>query len=425
MSYANNIISAPVSIDDIKAVLGESSNDVATLCRSSNINMWSKKKPVRLANPFPDINGTWYRADDDDLGIQINKGANTNLGTLYAGASFVYKKPGGGSTQPYRMSDFIGYNHNAKPFLYCESLGSVVTVDAFTGEASTNILDIKKGDISLYDFSENSVMRRGWLYMEYLTCNSSTYDPNNLNHVAYQYNDTTHQIGAGYTYIVNPNENEEQKVKERLMDYNKFGDDIRHAVLVFMAIQYNTNIFPIYFDNNKAPYITLYKEYKLFANAKVSNLMYRIDSIGFNGDAFLYTIKLTSNKHNSFCVGIIFNVDNYVSGLFTFYSATNFNALSGLHRFRLIQYYGTGSAYYTWYPTLYNTKEVKQNSITIDFASTRSVSLIIAFEYGDNTTNRKVFSFINYGQNATMALQYSGDNGNNWMDIKRFDVEYY
>lgn len=425
MSYANNIISAPVSIDDIKAVLGESSNDVATLCRSSNINMWSKKKPVRLANPFPDINGTWYRADDDDLGIQINKGANTNLGTLYAGASFVYKKPGGGSTQPYRMSDFIGYNHNAKPFLYCESLGSVVTVDAFTGETSTNMLDIKKGDISLYDFSENSVMRRGWLYMEYLTCNSSTYDPNNLNHVAYQFNDTTHQIGAGYTYIVNPNENEEQKVKERLMDYNKFGDDIRHAVLVFMAIQYNTNIFPIYFDNNKAPYITLYKEYKLFANAKVSDLMYRIDSIGYSGEPLQYTIKLTSNKHNSFCVGITFNVDNYVNGLFTFYSATNFNSLSGLHRFRLIQYYGTGGAYYTWYPTLYNTEGVKQNSISIDFNSTKNVSLIIAFEYGDNATNRKVFSFINYGQNAAMALQYSGDNGNNWMDIKRFDVEYY
>ena len=73
MSHANNIISAPVSIDDIKAVLGESSNDVATLCRSSNINMWSKKKPVRLSESFPDINGTWYRAEDDDLGIQINK----------------------------------------------------------------------------------------------------------------------------------------------------------------------------------------------------------------------------------------------------------------------------------------------------------------------------------------------------------------
>lgn len=425
MSVSNGKITAPVSIEDIKTVLGESSNDLATLCKSNNINMWSKKKPVRLYKTFPDINSTWYRADDDDLGIQINKGADTNLGTLYAGASFVYKKPQGGYLQPFRMSDFIGYNHNAKPFLYCENLGSVAVVDAFTGETSTNILDIKKGDIDLYDFSENNVMRRGWLYMEYLTCNSSTYDPNNLNHVAYQFNDTTHQIGAGYTYIVNPNENEEQKVKEKLMEYSKFGDDIRHAVLLFMAIQYNSNLFPIYFDNNKAPYITLYKEYKLFANAKVSNVSYKIDSIVYDGDSLGYTIKLTSNNHNSLCFGVTFNVDKYTSGLFTFNSATSFNTLTGLHRFRLIQYYGTGNNYYAWYPTLYDSNGVKQSSMTIGFSSIKSVSLIIAFEYGDNATNKKVFSTITYGQNVTMALQYSGDNGNNWMDIKTFDVHYY
>lgn len=425
MSHTNNTISAPVTIDDIKAVLGESSNDVGTLCKSTNINMWSKKKPVRLANAFPDINGTWYRADDDDLGIQINKGANTNLGTLYAGASFVYKRPGGGSSQPYRMSDFIGYNNNAKPFLYCESLGSVATVNAFTGELSINVLNIQKGNISLYDYSENNKMRYSWLYIEYLTCNSASYDPNNLNHVAKQANDRTHQIGAGYTYIVNPNANEEQKVKAKLMDYTKYGDDIRHAVLMFIAIQNDNGLFPIYFDSTKAPYIKLYKEYKLFANAKAENLMYRIDSIGFSGEALLYTIKISSNKHNSFCVSITFNVDDYVAGSFTFYSATNFNALSGLHRFRLIQYYGTGGSYYTWYPTLYNSNGVKQNAITISFNSTRNISLIIAFEYGDNATNRKVFSFINYGQNVSMALQYSGDNGSNWMDIRRFDVQYY
>lgn len=96
MSHSNGIISAPVSIDDIKSVLGESSNDLGTLCKSSAINMWSKKKPVRLATAFPDINGNWWRADDGDLGIQIVKGGTTNLGTLYSGAAFNYKRPGGG-----------------------------------------------------------------------------------------------------------------------------------------------------------------------------------------------------------------------------------------------------------------------------------------------------------------------------------------
>ena len=147
--------------------------------------------------------------------------------------------------------------------------------------------------------------------------------------------------------------------------------------------------------------------------------------IRFSGNPLKYTIKITSNKHNSFCVGIRFNVDKTNSGSFPFYSATSFNALTGLHRFRLIQYYGTLNSYHTWYPTLYDTTGVKQSSITIDFKTNISVSLIIAFELGDAASNRKVFSFINYGQTVSMALQYSGDNGNNWMDIRRFDVQYY
>jgi hypothetical protein len=43
---SNGIISAPVSIDDVKTVLGVASNDLATLCKSSNINMWARFKPI-------------------------------------------------------------------------------------------------------------------------------------------------------------------------------------------------------------------------------------------------------------------------------------------------------------------------------------------------------------------------------------------
>ncbi|MBV3431255.1 hypothetical protein KSW92_17410, partial [Prevotella copri] len=54
MSYnsENGIISAPVSIDDLKRALGESSNDVATLCKSENINIWSKYKPISCKGEF-------------------------------------------------------------------------------------------------------------------------------------------------------------------------------------------------------------------------------------------------------------------------------------------------------------------------------------------------------------------------------------
>lgn len=54
MSYNSDsgIISAPVSIDDVKKALGESSNDLATLCKSENINIWSKYKPISCKGEF-------------------------------------------------------------------------------------------------------------------------------------------------------------------------------------------------------------------------------------------------------------------------------------------------------------------------------------------------------------------------------------
>ena len=46
MAYANGIISAPVSIYDIQRAIGVSSKYLGTLCKSNNINMWAKWKPV-------------------------------------------------------------------------------------------------------------------------------------------------------------------------------------------------------------------------------------------------------------------------------------------------------------------------------------------------------------------------------------------
>ena len=52
MSVSNGKIIAPVSIEDVKTVLGESSNDLATLCKSENINIWSKYKPISCRGEF-------------------------------------------------------------------------------------------------------------------------------------------------------------------------------------------------------------------------------------------------------------------------------------------------------------------------------------------------------------------------------------
>lgn len=125
MSVDRGIIVAPVTIDDVKQVLGESTNDLAALCRSSNINMMSKYKPVSLAETFVtnSLNAdkrTWTAKSGAGWWI-----GNPNIGDGVFGMRIVndvqqakelgrwtYNKPTGTSEAPYRLSDFIGYNSN-------------------------------------------------------------------------------------------------------------------------------------------------------------------------------------------------------------------------------------------------------------------------------------------------------------------------
>lgn len=118
MALANGKITAPVSVDDVKSVLGESSNDLAALCKSSNINVWAKYKPTCYPSPFPD---DWYKARDGNYGISVP--SYNTLESLY-NAYFIdgdenhdngysYERPSGGSAEPYRLGDFRGYNSRA------------------------------------------------------------------------------------------------------------------------------------------------------------------------------------------------------------------------------------------------------------------------------------------------------------------------
>lgn len=153
----NGIISAPVSIDDVKQALGESSNDLATLCKSENINIWSKYKPISCKGDFKEysiredseeivtssyskftcavrcgmnipmdtyknlrnnyggegfaINGCNNLHKDNVYGVSgIDKDASTNSHTVYASGKHF---PKGGTNSPYRLGDFRNYNNKA------------------------------------------------------------------------------------------------------------------------------------------------------------------------------------------------------------------------------------------------------------------------------------------------------------------------
>ena len=129
MSVSNGKITAPVSIDDVKSVLGESSNDLATLCKSENIKMWSKNKPIKhncLFKPtdaqkkevnYGISNIPYYRLLGKMTQDVINGSMQnaTNISTLDTSIEpWHYQKPIGGYTSPYRLGDFDGYFANAE-----------------------------------------------------------------------------------------------------------------------------------------------------------------------------------------------------------------------------------------------------------------------------------------------------------------------
>jgi len=173
MSYNSDsgIISAPVSIDDVKQALGESSNDLATLCKSENINIWSKYKPINCKGEFKEYP---IREDSDEIvtssyskytcvvrcGMNIPMDTYKNLRNNYGGEGFAingcYKLyldniyginggisadtttmvsgkhfPKGGANSPYRLSDFRNYNSKAISNMFQSSIPTLFNVEIY------------------------------------------------------------------------------------------------------------------------------------------------------------------------------------------------------------------------------------------------------------------------------------------------------
>lgn len=165
------IISAPVSIDDVKRALGESSNDLATLCKSENINIWSKYKPISCKGDFKEYP---IREDSEEIvtssysnytcvvrcGMNIPMDTYKNLRNNYGGEDFaieacknlyidnVYGQTGGihdntttmvsgkhfpkgGANSPYRLSDFRNYSSKATSNAFMTSIPQFHTVEVY------------------------------------------------------------------------------------------------------------------------------------------------------------------------------------------------------------------------------------------------------------------------------------------------------
>ena len=139
----NGKITAPVSIDDVKRALGESSDDLATLCNSDSIIPWSRCKPIAYSQPFTDIppvredrtiNVTSYYGAPcivrcgilvPEIKYDVNNfnaifdiaerlDSDNTWGNRFApSATYNGYHLHGGTSEPYRLGDFRNYYNNA------------------------------------------------------------------------------------------------------------------------------------------------------------------------------------------------------------------------------------------------------------------------------------------------------------------------
>ena len=97
-----------ISVSLVRDTIGAGSNDVGQLCIHPNVNKWSKRKPVK----FNSVQGlTEANFQSVNYGLTIPN-ADSDEGTTLA-LPWVYDKPSGGETEPYRLGDFIEYEHNS------------------------------------------------------------------------------------------------------------------------------------------------------------------------------------------------------------------------------------------------------------------------------------------------------------------------
>lgn len=95
-----------ITISAVRNEMGETVNDLTKLCTSSKMNTWSIKKPHTI------------NVDPNDYYFEVS----LNSHGLYRSKPYGYVEnllPKGGSTDPYRLGDFRGYDHdNSEPPSY-------------------------------------------------------------------------------------------------------------------------------------------------------------------------------------------------------------------------------------------------------------------------------------------------------------------
>ena len=103
-----SVLYEPITVTKVQEALITKANDVGQLCKSDKVNKWAKYKPVisddvtRKSTDLPYISGMNYSGIQDTI-QNIALAENGEYG-------WNYEKP---TVGPYRLGDFVKYNHQA------------------------------------------------------------------------------------------------------------------------------------------------------------------------------------------------------------------------------------------------------------------------------------------------------------------------
>ena len=276
----SSIITAPVSIADVQEVLGLEDTDLGTLVSNGSINMWSKYKPVSLNKMF--VSDT-LNADKQSWTAQSGKlgwwlgGQGTQNASLVVpfvtskkeledgNGVWRYNKPSGGSSSPYRLSDFIGYYDNASEPLWPSYPSST---SFYVNETATFSIWTRNNDDE--DYPDNCVTLKDIAQMLTQLVDGKLYP------AIYIYN-VTKRMGSyyslqkpidpdldneGYQFLINFGSG--KPISEGGVGYVcDVGDVIRVFLLLCTQGGVEDNYFYGSFSMQTASYHVAYKEYTL------------------------------------------------------------------------------------------------------------------------------------------------------------------
>lgn len=178
MSHSNGIISNPINPQDPYLVLGvrkrKSGYNINYICSNlhGRINKWAKYKPI----DYPVIGElTEAQLKNGDYGIKPVTAKSTVLDAVNAN-SYEYVPPKGGDNSPYRLCDFIGYNHAAEPPILFSTAETIFEWDTSVQEVyAFQVMCYKNAADSLNLIQANSLLENMYLALAILGSSNKYY----------------------------------------------------------------------------------------------------------------------------------------------------------------------------------------------------------------------------------------------------------